>query len=163
LKNLVLKITIAKLYLSRQKKGEKFKSYFTRYYKYLKKHETAINRSNPSISVANTTNSSGSIEHVLLENDNFDPFSNTLEDLLAHEETQSRKRVRVEDIEDKNDSVKIVSIASSASSSTVSTSNSKSIAAKRPTRPKKSKSIKHLQDPSQANKNKHTLQNTKTI
>jgi len=36
--------TIAKLYLSRQRKGEKLKSYFTRYYKYLKKHETAIKR-----------------------------------------------------------------------------------------------------------------------
>ena len=36
--------TIAKLYLSRQKKGEKLKSYFTRYYKYLKKHETAVKR-----------------------------------------------------------------------------------------------------------------------
>jgi len=36
--------TIAKLYLSRQKKGKKLKSYFTRYYKYLKKHETAVKR-----------------------------------------------------------------------------------------------------------------------
>ena len=35
--------------------------------------------------------------------------------ILAHEETQSRKRVRVEDIEDEDDPVKIVSIASSAS------------------------------------------------
>jgi len=32
------------LYLSRQKKSEKLKSYFTRYYKYLKKHETAVKR-----------------------------------------------------------------------------------------------------------------------
>ena len=36
--------TIAKLYLSRQKKGEKLNSYFIRYYKYLKKHKTAIKR-----------------------------------------------------------------------------------------------------------------------
>ena len=36
--------TSAKLYLSRQRKGEKLKSYFTRYYKYLKKHETAVKR-----------------------------------------------------------------------------------------------------------------------
>ena len=36
--------TNAKLYLSRQKKGEKLKAYFTRYYKYLKKHETAVKR-----------------------------------------------------------------------------------------------------------------------
>jgi len=36
--------TIAKLYLSRQKKDERLKSYFTRYYKYLKKHETAVKR-----------------------------------------------------------------------------------------------------------------------
>ena len=36
--------TIAKLYLSRQKKGEKLKSYFTKYYKYIKKHETAVKR-----------------------------------------------------------------------------------------------------------------------
>ena len=36
--------TIAKLYLSRQKKGEKLKSYFIRYYKYLMKHETAVKR-----------------------------------------------------------------------------------------------------------------------
>ena len=34
--------TLAKLYLSRQK--EKLKSYFTRYYKCLKKHETAVKR-----------------------------------------------------------------------------------------------------------------------
>jgi len=32
------------LYLSRQKKGEKLKSYFTRYYKHLKKYETAVKR-----------------------------------------------------------------------------------------------------------------------
>ena len=74
------------------------------------------------------------------DDDNFDPFSNILEDLLAHEQTQSRKRVRVEDIEDEDDSVKIVSIASSASNSTISTGNSKSIAAKRPARPRKCKS-----------------------
>ena len=85
-------------------------------------------------------------------NNNFDPFSNTFEDLLAHKETQSRKRVRVEDIEDENDPVKIVSIASSVSYPTVSTGNSKSIAAKRPARPRKSKSIKDLQDPSPVNK-----------
>ena len=36
--------TIAKLYLSRQKKGKKFKSHLTRYYKYLKKPETAGKR-----------------------------------------------------------------------------------------------------------------------
>ena len=36
--------TIAKLQLSRQKKGEKLKSYFTRYYKYLKNYETAVKR-----------------------------------------------------------------------------------------------------------------------
>ena len=77
-------------------------------------------------------------------NNNFDPFSNTFEDLLAHKETQSRKRVRVEDIEDENDPVKIVSIASSASNPTVSTGNSKSIAAKWPARPTKSKSTKDL-------------------
>ena len=58
------------------------------------------NRSTPSIPVANTTNLTGGIEHVLLEDDDdFDLFSNTLEDLLAHEETQLRKRVRLEDIE----------------------------------------------------------------
>jgi len=80
-----------------------------------------------------------------LENgDDFDSFSHTLEDLLAHEETQSRKRVRVEDIEDEDDPVKILTIASSVSNPTVSTGNSKSIAAKRPARPRKSKSIKDL-------------------
>ena len=108
-------------------------------------YNIAGNKSNSSIPVANTTNPSGSIEHVLLQDDDkFDPFSNTLEDLLAHEETQSRKRVRVEGIEDEDDPVKIVSIASSASNLTVSTGNSKSIAAKRPARPRKSKSIKDL-------------------
>ena len=102
-----------------------------------------------SILIANTTNSSGSIEHILLEDNNdLDPFSNTLEDLLAHKETQLRKRVRVEDIEDKDDPVKIVSITSSTSNPTISTGNSKSIAAKRPARPRKSKNIKDLQDPS---------------
>jgi len=95
----------------------------------------ASNKSNSSILVANTTNSSGNIEHILLEdNDDFDPFSNTLEDLLTREETQSRKRVRVKDIEDNNNPVEIVTIASSASNPTVSTGNSKSIAAKRPAR-----------------------------
>ena len=116
-------------------------------------YNIAGNRSNPSILVDNTTNPSGSIEHCLLENDDdFDPFSNTLEDLLAHEETQSRKRVRVEDIENKDDSVKIVSIASRASNPTVSTGNSKSIATKRPARPRKSKGAKDLWDLSLANK-----------
>jgi len=44
--------------------------------------------SNPSIPVANTTNPSSGIGHVLLEDDDdFNPFSNTLEDLLGHEET----------------------------------------------------------------------------
>jgi len=100
-------------------------------------YNIAGNRSNPSIPVANTTNPSGSIEHVLLEDDNdFDPFSKTLKDLLAHEETQSRKRVRVEDIEDEDNHVKILSIASSASNPTVSTGDSKSIAAKRSARPR---------------------------
>ena len=122
-------------------------------------YNIAGNRSNPSIPVANTTNPSDGIEPVLLEDDDdFDPFSNTFEDLLAHEETQSRKRVRVEDIEDKDDPVKIVSIASSTSNPTVFTGNSKSIAAKRPARLRKSKSTKDLQDPSQVNKNKHILQ-----
>jgi len=94
----------------------------------------------------------GSIEHALLEDDDdFDLFSNTLEDLLAHEETQLRKRVRVENIENENDSVKIVSIASSTSNPTISTGNSKYIAATRPTRPRTPKSIKDLQDPSPAN------------
>ena len=79
----------------------------------------------------------GSIEHALLEDDDdFDLFLNTLEDLLAHEETQLRKRVRVENIENENDSVKIVSIASSTSNPTISTGNSKYIAATRPTRPR---------------------------
>ena len=36
--------TIAKLYLSKEKKGEKLKSYFIRYYKYVKKHETSVKR-----------------------------------------------------------------------------------------------------------------------
>jgi len=36
--------TIAKLYFSRQKKGETLKSYFTRYHKYLKKHETVVKK-----------------------------------------------------------------------------------------------------------------------
>jgi len=54
------------------------------------------NRSNPYIPVANTINPTGCTEHALLEYDNnFDPFSNTLEDLLAHEETQSRKKVSI--------------------------------------------------------------------
>jgi len=88
-------------------------------------YNIAGNRSNPSIPVAKIPNPSGSIEHVLLEDDDdCDPFSNTLEDLLAHEKTQSRKRVGVEDIEDEDDPVKIVSIASSASNPTVSTGNS---------------------------------------
>ena len=115
-------------------------------------YNIAGNKSNPSIPVAITTNPSGHIEHVLLKDDNnFDPFPNTLEDLLAHEETQSRKRVKVKDIEDEDDSVKIVSIASSAFNSTVSTGNSKSIAAERPARPIKSKSIQGPQDPLPAN------------
>jgi len=80
----------------------------------------------------------------LEDDDNFDPFSNILEDLLAHEQTQSRKRVRVEDIEDEDDSVKIISIASCASNPTISTGNSKSIAAKRPARPRNLKSTKDL-------------------
>jgi len=69
-------------------------------------YNIAGNQSNPSIPVANTTNPSGSIEHVLLEDDDFDSLSNTLQDLLAYEATQSRKKVRVEDIEDENDCVK---------------------------------------------------------
>ena len=85
------------------------------------------------------------------DDNDFDPFLNTLEDLLAHEETQSRKRVKVKDIEDEDDSVKIVSITSSAFNSTVSTGNSKSIAAERPARPIKSKSIQGPQDPLPAN------------
>jgi len=88
----------------------------------------------------------------LEDNGDFNPFSNTLKDLLAHEETQSRKRVRVKNTEDEDDSVKIVSIASSAPDSTVSTSNSKSIATKTLIRPRKSKSTKYLWDPSSANK-----------
>jgi len=55
------------------------------------KYNIVGNRSNPSISVAKSTNPSGGIEHVLLkDDDDFDPFSNTLEDRLAHEETQSK-------------------------------------------------------------------------
>jgi len=51
-------------------------------------YNIAGNKSNPSIPVANTTNSSGGIEHVLLEDNNdFDLFSNTLENLLDHKET----------------------------------------------------------------------------
>jgi len=100
--------------------------------------------------IANTMNLSGDIEHVLLEeDDNFDLFSNTLEDLLVYEETQSKKIVRVEDIEDKDNPVKVVS---SISNPSISTSNSNSIAAKRPARPRKSKSTNDLQDPSPANK-----------
>jgi len=87
----------------------------------------------------------------LKDDNDFDPFLNTLEDLLAHEKTQSKKRVSIEDIEDKDDPVKIVSITSSASNSMVSTGNSTSIAAKRPARPRNSKSTKDLQD-SLANK-----------
>ena len=108
-------------------------------------YNVAGNKSNPSIPVANTTNPSSGIEHVLLEDDDdFDPFSNTLEDLLAHEETQSRKRVRVEDIEDEDDLVKFVRIAISVPNPIISTGNSKSIAPKRPARPRKSKCIKVL-------------------
>ena len=45
-------------------------------------YNIAGNRSNPSIPVANTTNPSNGIEHVILEDDDeFDPFSKTLEDL----------------------------------------------------------------------------------
>jgi len=36
--------TIAKLYLSRQKKGKRVKLYFTRYHKYPIKHKTAGKR-----------------------------------------------------------------------------------------------------------------------
>jgi len=93
-------------------------------------YNSAGNKSNSSILVTNTTNPNGGIKYILLEDDNFDLFSNTLKDLLAHEETQSRKRIRVEDIEDEDDPVKIVSIASNASNPTVSTDNSKSIAAR---------------------------------
>ena len=107
----------------------------------------------PSILVANTTNPSGSIKHVLLEDDNnFGLFLNTLEDLLAHEETRSRKRVRVEDIEDEDNHVKIVRIASGASNPIICTGNFKYIAAKRSARPRKLKSLKGLQDLSLANK-----------
>jgi len=115
-------------------------------------YNIAENRSNPSLLVANNTNPSGDIDHILLEdNDEFDLFSNTL-DLFAHEETWSKKRVKIEDIEDEDDPVKFVSIASSTSNPIISTGNSKSIAAKRLARPRKSKSAKHLQDPSLANK-----------
>jgi len=93
------------------------------------------NRSNPSILAINT-NSAGGIEHVLLEgDDDFDPFSNILEDLLAHEETQPRKRVRVEDIEDEADPVKFVSIISGASNPTNLTADSNPMALKKTTRP----------------------------
>jgi len=36
--------TIVKLYLSRQRKDENLKVYFTKYYKYLKKYEAAVKR-----------------------------------------------------------------------------------------------------------------------
>jgi len=50
------------------------------------------NRSNPSISVVNT-NPTGGIEHVLLKDDDeFDLFSNTLEDLLAHKKLSQKKK-----------------------------------------------------------------------
>jgi len=66
-------------------------------------YNATSNRSNPSIPVANTTNLTGEIEHALLEDDNdFDAFSNALDDHLVHEETQLRKRVRVEDIRQEN-------------------------------------------------------------
>ena len=101
-------------------------------------YNIASNRSNPSIPVTNTTISSGCIEHVLLKDDNdFDPFLNTLEDFLANEKSQSKKRARVKDIEDKDDSVKIVSIASNTFNHTISTG----IASKWPARPRNSKSI----------------------
>ena len=110
------------------------------------------NRSNPRISAVNA-NPTGGIEHILLEDDNdFDPFSNTLEDFLAHKETQPRKRVRVEDIEDEADRVKFVSITSNASNLTNSTADSKPMAAKKPARPRKSRSIKDYQASLPANK-----------
>jgi len=115
-------------------------------------YNISSNRSNPSISAINTNPADG-IEHVLLEDDDdFDPFSNTLEDFLAHEETQPRKRVRVEDIEDEADRVKFVSITSSASNPTNPTADSNLMATKKPARPRKSRSIKDSQDPSPANK-----------
>jgi len=85
------------------------------------------------------------IEHVLLEDKNdFNPFLNTLEDLLAYKKTWPSKRVRIKDSEDKNDPVKFVSIISSTSSHTISTGNSKSVAAKRFARSRKTKSKKDL-------------------
>jgi len=48
-------------------------------------HPTTSNRSYPSLPVVNTINPTGSIEYILLEV--YNNFSNTLENLLAHEET----------------------------------------------------------------------------
>ena len=69
------------------------------------------------------------------DDNDFNPFLNTLEDFLANEKTQSKKRARVKDIEDKDDPVKIVSIASSAFNHTISTGK----ASKWPARPRNSK------------------------
>ena len=119
---------------------------------------TAGNRGNPNnpASTSTTAIPVGSIEHVLLEDDDdFDLFSNTLEALLAHEETHSKKRVRVEDIEDEDDQVRLVSTTSApnpTTTGTATTSNSKPAAAKKPARPRKPKSTKEPQDPSPANK-----------
>ena len=55
-------------------------------YSYRLNYNIASNRL--SITVANTTNPSDGLEHILLEDeDDFNPFLNILEDLLAHEET----------------------------------------------------------------------------
>ena len=100
------------------------------------------NRANANnLAVNTTTTTGGSIELVLLEDDNnFDLFSNTLEDLFAHEETQLRKRVRVEDIEDKDDQVKFVNTSSipitNSTTTTVAALNIMKVT-KRSARPKK--------------------------
>jgi len=63
-----------------------------------------------NLSTTSITNIKPVTEHILLEDDdNFDMFTNTLENLFAHEETQPRKRVRVEDIEDEDDPVRFIS------------------------------------------------------
>jgi len=68
--------------------------------------------------------------------------------ILAHEKTEPRRRVRVED---EADPVKFVSITNNASNHTNPT-DSNFMADKRPARPTKFRSTKDSQNPSPANK-----------
>ena len=87
--------------------------------------------------------------YILLEdNENFDIFTNPLEDFFAHKETQPRKRVRVKGIEDKDNSIRFISTnISNITSTTCKSAN------KKPTKLRKSRSSRDLLlNPSPANK-----------